>query len=248
VKGLPMPARRIAVFLFLVSFAASGQAPVGDGTALALHDATPIRLRLTRDLSFTNVKPGDPVYFEVQDDLRIDGLLVMAHGSRATGTITEAEPKTRMGRGGKLGVSLDSIPLLNGGKAAIRAAKQGGAGGHGDAKVKATEVVATPAPEPLLFAYGKDEAFPEGTSITVYIDGENKIAAGGFLVDMTFSSNPSGALVSMYGTPIGHTPFTTRLAPGTYKAVFSTDGYRDLTRSVPVGPGYSNAVDAAFGK
>src|SRR5580704_18463166 len=104
-----MPARRIAVFLFLVSFAASGQAPVGDGTALALHDATPIRLRLTRDLSFTNVKPGDPVYFEVQDDLRIDGLLVMAHGSRATGTITEAEPKTRMGRGGKLGVSLDSI-------------------------------------------------------------------------------------------------------------------------------------------
>jgi hypothetical protein len=45
---------------------------------------------------------------------------------------------------------------------------------------------------------------------------------------------------------VGRTPFTTRLAPGTYKAVFSAEGYHQLTKSVAVGPGYSNTAHAAF--
>ena len=100
---------------------------------LALHDATPIRLRLTRDLTFTNIKPGEMVYLETLDDLRIDGLLVIARGARAAATITQAEPKTRTGRGGKLGVNLGSIPLLNGSQVAIRAAKEHSAGAHAEA-------------------------------------------------------------------------------------------------------------------
>ena len=220
--------------------------------ALALHDATPIRLRLTRDLTFSNVKPGEKVDFEIVDDLRIDGLLVMAHGLRATATITEVEPKTRMGRGGKLGVNLDSVPLLNGRQIAIRPAKKVQEGAHADitdnATGNATVAVAMvkPATTPLLFAYVKDEVFPEGTGITVYLDGEVNLDPTGFLVDIAFSSNPPGALVTMYGTPVGRTPFTTRLAPGMYKAVFSAVGYYDLTQDISVGPGYSNTVHAAF--
>jgi hypothetical protein len=80
----------------------------------------------------------------------------------------------------------------------------------------------------------------------MYIDGETKLDPARFLVDIAFTSNPPGALVSMYGTPVGRTPFTTRLASGSYKAVFSADGFRDLTESISVGPGYSNTVHAAF--
>ena len=220
-------------------------------TALALHDGTPIRLRLTRDLTFTNVKPGEKVDFEILDDLRIDGLLVIAHGLRATATVTEVEPKTRMGRGGKLGVNLDSIPLVNGGQVAVRAAKEGRGGGNPDATSSATvaaTAVVRPAAPSLLFAFDRDEPVPEGTSIAVYINGEIKLDLARFLVDMAFSSNPPGALVTMYGAPIGHTPFTTRLAPGMYKAVFSADGYYNLTESVSVGPGYATTVHAAFEK
>ena len=94
--------------------------PAAAPTTLALHDATPIRLKLTRDLSFTNIKPGEMFDFETVDDLRIDGLLVMARGLRVTATIAMAEPKTRMGRGGKLGVELTSISLLNGDKIPVR--------------------------------------------------------------------------------------------------------------------------------
>jgi len=66
------------------------------------------------------------------------------------------------------------------------------------------------------------------------------------LVEIAFTSNPAGALVTMYGAAVGRTPFITKLAPGTYKAVFSASGYYDLTESVSVGPGYSNIVHAAF--
>jgi hypothetical protein len=214
--------------------------------ALALHDGTPIRLRLARDLAFTNIKPGEMADFEILDDLRIDSLLVIAHGVRVTATITEAEPKTRMGRGGKLGVNLDGIPLLNGVKVAIRAAQQGQARGSTQASGGAAADMVRPVGPTLLFAYGKGEAFPAGTGIAVYIDGEFKLDPARFLVDIGFTSNPPGALVTMYGAPVGRTPFTTRLAPGAYQAVFSADGYRDLTQGITVGQGHSTSVHAAF--
>jgi hypothetical protein len=111
--------------------------------------------------------------------------------------------------------------------------------------VGAASLVA-PASPYLLFAFGKDEVFPEGTGLLVYTDGESQINPAKFLQDIAFTSNPPGAMVNMYGTPVGRTPFTTRLAPGIYQAVFSADGYTDLTRNVTVGPGHSNTVDAAF--
>jgi hypothetical protein len=39
---------------------------------LTLHDATPIRLRLSRNLSSADAKVGENVDFEVLDDLKID--------------------------------------------------------------------------------------------------------------------------------------------------------------------------------
>lgn len=156
---------------------------------LVLQDATPIRLRLTRSLAFTTVKPGDRADFETLDDLRIDGVLVMARGARATATMTEAEPKTRMGRGGKFGVNLDCVPLMNGDKAAIRAAKDGQRQGQtGGAPVPAGAVVRPAAPS-LLFTFGRDEAFPEGTVITAYVDGEIKLDPGRFLIEVAFTSS-----------------------------------------------------------
>jgi hypothetical protein len=251
---------------------------------LALHDATPIRLRLNRNVTSADAKAGDTVDFEILDDLTIDGVLVIARGGTAIGTITEAEQKKRMARGGKLGFNIDYVRLLNGSKVALRAVKQGKGGGHTGAMtgaMVATAVVFWPAAPFFLFMHGKDVTFPKGTEITAYVEGEIKLERSTFvpggapslppaavspraapaasnpmppaspgtpsgLVDIAFTSNLPGALVSMYGAPIGRTPFTTRLAPGTYKAVFSAEGHYDLTQSVSVGLGYSNSAHAEF--
>lgn len=246
-----MHVRQIAASVILTFFAWHGQAPLGAANqpavpvALALHDGTPIRLRLTRDLAFANSKPGELVDFEILDDLRIDGVLVMAQGARATAVITQAEPKTHRVKGGKLGVSLDSLPLLDGGKVAIRAAKERQPADSTGAALPAAAML-KPAPPSLLFAFGKDETFPEGTAVASYVDGEFSLNPARFLVDISFTSTPSGAVVSMYGTLVGRTPFTTRLAPGTYQAVFAADGFHELSQSISVGPGYSKTVHAAF--
>jgi hypothetical protein len=241
---------KILAAMIARSGAADSSAPV----PLALRDGTPIRLRLARDLTFTNIKPGEMADFEILDDLRIGGLLVMTHGVRATATIVQAEPKTRAVRGGKLGVSLAALPLLNGDKVAIRAAQVVPGAAHVEPRRihrvatagEPQRISVRPAAPSWLFEYGTGEAFPTGTGITVYIDGDIQLDPARFLVDLSFTSNPPGALVAMYGAPIGRTPFTTRLAPGTYKAVFSADGYRDLRETVSVGPGYSNTVHVAF--
>ena len=97
-----------------------------------------------------------------------------------------------------------------------------------------------------MFTIGKGDALPDNAEITVYSDGETRLDPSRFLVDVTFTSNPAAALVTMYGTPVGRTPFTTRLAQGVYKIIFSMDGYYDLTQSLTVGPGHSNTAHAAF--
>lgn len=201
---------------------------------LTLRDATPVRLGLSRDINFTNVKAADKVEFEILDDLRIDGMLVIGHGARAVANVTVAEPKSRFGKGGKFGMKLESVPLMNGDHTAIRMTPEGASGGSAGA-----------APS-LLFTIAKDDTFPDGATFTVYVDGESHLNAARFLVDMAFTSNPPGALVTMYGAPVGRTPFTTKLAPGTYKAIFSQAGFVDLTENIIVGPGHSNAVNAMF--
>ena len=91
---------------------------------LILHDATPIRLRLKRNLSSESAKAGESVDFEVLDDLKVDDVLLVARGGTALATVTEAEQKKFMTHGGKLDVNIDYVRLVNGDKVAVRAVKE----------------------------------------------------------------------------------------------------------------------------
>lgn len=145
---------------------------------LLLHDGTPVRMRLARNLSSADAQPGETVDFEVLEDLKVDDVLVVAKGATAIATITEAEHKKRMGRGGKLSLTIDYVRLLNGDKAALRAVKESRGGGHTGAMtggIVATAFVLLPAAPFFLFMHGKDTTIPKGTEITAYINGDIKI-------------------------------------------------------------------------
>lgn len=145
---------------------------------LILHDATPIRLRLNRNLSSADATVGENVDFEVLDDVKVGDTLVVSRGAVAIGTVTEAQAKRRMARGGKLGVTIDFVRLANDDKAALRGTKEGNGGGHTGAMtgaMVATALVVWPAAPFFLFMHGKDITIPKGTEITAYINGEIRL-------------------------------------------------------------------------
>ena len=68
-------------------------------SGFVLEDGTPVKLRLSRNLSSATDKKGDQVDFEVLEDVSVDNVLVIPRGAVALATITEAEHKKSMGRG-----------------------------------------------------------------------------------------------------------------------------------------------------
>jgi hypothetical protein len=143
--------------------------------AFAIHDGTPVRLRLNRNLSSADARVGETVDFEVLDEIRVNETLVIARGAVALGTVTEAKPKRRMGKPGKLNVNIDHVRLVNGEKAALRAVKEmegGGNTGKMTGAIVATSIVFFPAAPAFLFVNGKDITIPKGTEITAYVNGD----------------------------------------------------------------------------
>src|SRR5262249_54830818 len=138
-----------------------------------LQDATPVRIRLNRNVSSADAHVGDSVDFETLEDVAASELVVIPKGSMAIGTVTEAQPKRRMGRAGKLEIVLDYVRLADGGKAAIRAVKEAKGGSHTvgmTAGIVATGILFFPAAPFFLFMHGKDITVPKGAEMTAYVN------------------------------------------------------------------------------
>jgi len=132
--------------------AAPAQPSTGD---LVLRNGVQIRLRLAKTISSSAAKLGDHVEFEVAEDVVIDGLLVVAKGAPALGTVSEAETKKRLGHGGLVGITLSTVLLTNNEKAAVR--------GYQETRGSSSSV-------PIVS--GKDVAFLQGTEFTALVDGD----------------------------------------------------------------------------
>jgi hypothetical protein len=147
---------------------------------LTLHDGTPIRLRLNRTISSADARTGETIDFEVLDDVRIDDVVVIARNAVALGAVTEAKPKGRMGKSGKLNVMIDFVRTVTDEKVALRGVRElqgGGRTGAMTGAIVATSLVVWPAAPFFLFMRGKDTTIPKGTEITAYINGEVQLSA-----------------------------------------------------------------------
>jgi hypothetical protein len=177
-----MTVRKLLGSTLVVPFVASSLMLAAD-EPLVLHDATPVRLRLNRNLSSADAKVGETADFEVLEDVKIGDALIIARGGTAIATVTEAQKKRRMARGGKLDVNIDFVRAANGDKIALRAVKETSGGGHTGAMtgaIVATSLVFFPAAPFFLFMHGKDITIPKGTEITAYTNGEIKLEAAKF--------------------------------------------------------------------
>jgi hypothetical protein len=140
-----------------------------------LEDGTPVKLRIGQTASSADAHVGQTVDFEVLEEVKIGATLIILKGGIAWATVTEAQSKTRMGRGGKLNMDIDSVRLVDGEKIALRAIKDVKRGGHVGAMagaMVATGIVFFPAAPLFLFMHGKDITIPKGTEITAYGNGD----------------------------------------------------------------------------
>lgn len=236
-----------------------------------LLDGTPVKLRLSQTISSADAKVGQEIPFEVVDDVKVDDVVVLPKGAIAIGTVTEAQPKRRMGRGGKLNVNISYARLADKEKAALRASKDTQGGGHVGAMtgaMVATAIVFFPAAPLFLFMHGKDITIPQGTEITAFADGDMHLdmakfgAAPSIPVNtvsapdnvpatqarLTIESDPQGADVEVDGNFVGSTPSTINVAVGTHQITVKEKGFHNWTRTLSVTGGnvhLSADLDAA---
>jgi len=220
-----------------------------------LLDGTAIKLRLAENISTETSKTGDQVPFEVTEEVIVDGTVVIPKGAQALATVTEAQPKRRMGRGGKLDVNVDSVRLGDGEKAQLRAVKDSNGGGHVGAMtgaMVATALVFFPAAPLFLFMHGKSVEIPKGTEVTAFVQGDMKLemakfapapAADGVVAaapaasGLTIDANAPNCDIEVDGSFVGSTPSTLNLAPGKHDIVVKKAGYKSWTRSMNVSSG-----------
>ena len=242
--------------------------------AFGLEDGTPIKLRLTRNLSSADATTGDRVDFEVLEDIKVKDVIVVLRGGLALATVTEAQHKRRMARGGKLDVNIDDVRLVDGEKAPLRAVREVKGGGHTGAMtgaIVATAIVFFPAAPFFLFMHGKDITIPKGTEITAYINGDIPLdpikfqpksaadptvgqpsASPGAPADadpvVSVKSTPDGADITIDDKYMGSTPSTLKLAPGDHKIKLEKSGFKAWERTLAVGAGAAANVNATLDK
>ena len=142
-------------------------APSAPGAGLTLLNGTPIHLKLGKTISSASAQFGEEVELEVVEEVIVDGLRVIPKGARGIGMVTEAEPKKRLGRGGKLVFLINSVRLSDNEKAAVRSFQEG-------------KSANTTAGAILPLASGKEMVFLQGTPFTAYVDGDVHLKRAAF--------------------------------------------------------------------
>ena len=236
-----------------------------------LEDETPIRLRLNRTISSADAHVGDTVDFEVLDDITVNGTLVIPKGGLAFATVTEAQAKRRMARGGKLDINIDYVKLVSDEKAALRAVKDVKGGGHTGGMVGgmvATSLVFFPAAPFFLFMHGKDISIPKGTEITAYVNGDMKLDiarfqpaapanapasiasenVGTLSAKLHLESDPPGADIEVDGSFVGNTPSDVQVTEGEHTVTVKRTGFKDWERKLKVSGGSSVRLNAELEK
>jgi hypothetical protein len=232
-----------------------------------LEDATPVRLRISRTVSSSDAHVGDTVDFEVLEDVLINKVLVVPKAGIAFATVTEAQSKRRMARGGKLDINIDYVRLVDDEKAALRAVKAVQGGGHAGAMtggIVATSLVFFPAAPFFLFMHGKDISIPKGTEITAYVNGDMKLDIAKFQpqlppaatsatpaatnaapvaaaqAQLQISSTPVAADIEIDGSFVGSTPSSIGVAAGEHQLSVKKSGFKPWERKINVSTGQVN--------
>ena len=150
---------------------------------VTIPDGTKLRVRLEQPLSSATAEHGQSVELTVAEAVKVNDVVVIRDGARVTGTVTEAVPKRRMGRAGKLDFSIDRVSALDNQWIPLRYTLQKKAGeSHAVRTGIITAGVAIafwPAAPVILLMKGKDININRGVTFDVFTDTPHAVASLG---------------------------------------------------------------------
>jgi hypothetical protein len=237
----------------MASAASGEQSGVSPSTPI-LEDGTPVKLRISQTVSSADAHVDDRVEFEVLEEITVANVVVIPKGGIAWGTVTEAQGKRRMARGGKLEIVMDSVRLVDGEKAALRAVKDAKGGGHAGAMtagIVATGLLFWPAAPFFLFMHGKDTTIPKGTEVPTFISGNFRLESSRFpqsigaavssqpgrsttRATVSATSVPAGAEIYLDQSFVGNTPSSIDVAVGKHLISIKKSGFKNWEREILV--------------
>ena len=162
----------VLVSFITPSFAQHQQDPPRSENLKTISDGMEFTVVTVDEISSKTAAEGDPLTFKVAEDVKVDGQTVIAKGSLVKGSVAQAKKAGMMGRGGSLGIRVESATTIDNQKLKLRSTK----GKEGDDKT-GTTVALVVLFGPLGFLKkGKNAVIKPGTEIKVYTDEEKKVA------------------------------------------------------------------------
>lgn len=151
--------------------ATSNQDPEKPVNVKVIPDGTEFTVVTIDEITSKTAAEGDPLTFKVAEDVKIEGQIVIAKDSLVKGIVAQAKKAGMMGRGGSLGIRVESGMTIDNQKLKLRSSK----GKEGDDKT-GTTVALVVLFGPLGFLKkGKNAKIAPGTPIKVYTDEEKKV-------------------------------------------------------------------------
>ncbi len=146
------------------------------GDVFVVPDGTEVLVVTVGEVSGKTVTEGDRVTLRVDEDVVLNGQVVIVKGTLAKGRIWSAEKSATVNKGGKLGIRIDLTTTVDGQTIGLRAAQ-------GKEAINSSGAMsAAPFGSVGFLKKGKSDKIKDGTKIKAYIDEDKRVRIKGGVI------------------------------------------------------------------
>jgi hypothetical protein len=144
---------------------------LGSGQELVLPEGNEFTVQTVDEISSKTASENDPVNLRVVEDVKIGNQVVIAGGTLVKGIVASVEQRGHLGKGGKIGMRVESTTAVDGQRVKLRSSK-----GKGDTGTVGSTIVLSLLISPLfLLRRGNHAVIKAGTKVQVFTDEEKKV-------------------------------------------------------------------------
>lgn len=142
---------------------------------VTLQEGTVVRVELLETLDSRLAKVGDLVNLRVDEDVEVDGVVVIKRGTEATGRVTVSQASKMLGKKGMLDFTIDYTKTVTDKNIRLNTTTNGGSGKSFTGGVIAAAAIVSPI---FLLAKGKNVTVEKGRVFSAYVDKDYELTFG----------------------------------------------------------------------